>query len=207
MREGAEIGRRYAISSDTALGREGADVTILDPEASRCHAKIHVTALGLELEDLESRNGTLLNGKRLSGPARLSDHDEITIGRTVMGVRLLTQETLVSAPALVIMDGALAGNRVSVREELVLGRERADIVLADPEVSRAHATVRPIGRLLELRDLDSANGTYVDGVLIDGPRRLVGGELLRIGNTTISVDVPAGGQRTTVGQAPLPEPP
>ena len=65
----------------------------------------------------------------------------------------------------------------------MIGRAaESDLVLDDAEVSRAHAEiVRTADGGLELRDLGSANGTFVDGVPVTGPVRLAGGERLQIG--------------------------
>jgi putative serine protease PepD len=85
-------------------------------------------------------------------------------------------------------------------ERLVIGRAAdSGLVLDDPEVSRAHAEIlRTADGGLELRDLGSANGTFVDGVPITGPVRLYGGERLQIGPFEGRVDGLA---------EPRPEPP
>ena len=72
--------------------------------------------------------------------------------------------------------GPLAGHRVEVTSALVLGREGADLVIEDPQVSRRHASVRPAGDGLEIEDLGSLNGTWVNGARVTGegpagPRR------------------------------------
>ncbi len=94
-------------------------------------------------------------------------------------------------------------------ERFVIGRDDGcDLVIADERVSRRHAylKVHDDGRA-ELHDLDSANGTYVNGHKLTGPVMLSGGEQLQFGNTTLSAskDDPAGadaGTATTVGVTP-----
>jgi pSer/pThr/pTyr-binding forkhead associated (FHA) protein len=54
---------------------------------SRRHASILVDARGATLEDLGSRNGTLLNGRPLTAPAPLADGDEIGLGAARLGFR------------------------------------------------------------------------------------------------------------------------
>lgn len=54
------------------------DVVIHDACVSRRHCAILVHTLdGCELHDVASKNGTFINGKRLSGPTRLNSGDEI----------------------------------------------------------------------------------------------------------------------------------
>ena len=63
------------------LGRaEGAAVTIDSPLVSRRHAKITVAAGRVLVEDLHSKNGTLVKGRRISAPTELRHGDEIGIG-------------------------------------------------------------------------------------------------------------------------------
>jgi len=52
--------------------------------------------------------------------------------------------------ALRFTAGPLAGRRVEVTSALVLGRQAADLVIEDPQVSRRHASVRPAGDTLEV---------------------------------------------------------
>jgi predicted Zn finger-like uncharacterized protein len=49
----------------------------------------------------------------------------------------------------------------------VLGRSGADIVLYDPEVSREHCIIELYGSIARLIDLDTTNGTFVDGKRVD----------------------------------------
>ena len=65
----------------------------------------------------------------------------------------------------------------------VLGRlPQADIGLENPFVSRRHAEIGYAESGYYIRDLDSSNGTFVDGVKIDAARRpLRGGELIEFG--------------------------
>ena len=55
-----------------------------DALVSRRHAILVVHPDAVFIEDLASRNGVLVNGKRISGPARLTDGDSITVGSQVM---------------------------------------------------------------------------------------------------------------------------
>ncbi|MBV8763244.1 MAG: sigma 54-interacting transcriptional regulator [Deltaproteobacteria bacterium] len=71
--------------------------------------------------------------------------------------------------------------------DVVIGRDAvADVVLSDAAVSRKHACLTLIDGLATLRDLDSANGTKINGEAITGSRPLVSGDVLTIGSATIS---------------------
>jgi pSer/pThr/pTyr-binding forkhead associated (FHA) protein len=77
--------------------------------------------------------------------------------------------------------GPLAGRCYAVGTELLIGRQDADLLLDDPQVSRRHAIVRAIDGELEVEDLGSANGTFVNGARVDEPRRLCPGDEIAIG--------------------------
>ncbi len=66
---------------ETLIGRSAqCHVTIEDPLVSRQHARIVVSRRGVTLEDLDSRNGTLVNGRTISAAVDLSDGDRVRIG-------------------------------------------------------------------------------------------------------------------------------
>lgn len=94
---------------------------------------------------------------------------------------------VLKAPILVVTP---AGERDHEQGSLVLGRgEEANIVLADPLVSRVHArlTIMPDESVI-LEDLHSTNGVYVNGVRVSRPTSpLSEGDRLLIGTTEISV--------------------
>ena len=92
--------------------------------------------------------------------------------------------------ALRFTAGPLAGRRVEVTSALVLGRQAADLVIEDPQVSRRHASVRPAGDTLEVEDHGSRNGTWVNGARVDGTTLLAPGDRVRVGDTTFEVEGP-----------------
>lgn len=76
------------------------------------------------------------------------------------------------------------GDRVPLGEYVVSIGRQADctIVLADPNVSRVHAEVRPAGDGFVVADLGSTNGTKVNGVRV-AEHELHDGDEVRFGNT------------------------
>lgn len=69
----------------TTIGRSSRnDVCVSDPFASRFHVEVRREDSDFHVVDLGSANGTLLNGKRLAGQARLQLGDELRIGETLI---------------------------------------------------------------------------------------------------------------------------
>jgi DNA-binding winged helix-turn-helix (wHTH) protein len=63
------------------LGRDGsADVQIDDPTVSRRHASITIADDEATLTDLDSKNGTFLDGEKLTGSAPLGDRQTFVLG-------------------------------------------------------------------------------------------------------------------------------
>jgi len=77
LRRGAVIPVKGVIT----IGRKPDNMLVLnDPYASSYHARIFMKDEECIIEDLESTNGTILNGERLLGKAFLASGDEISIG-------------------------------------------------------------------------------------------------------------------------------
>lgn len=70
---------------------------------------------------------------------------------------------------------------VVVSNEAVVGRRGDDIALDDPESSRRHARLRMVENGLEVTDLGSRNGTFVNGHRIAGPTVIVEGGWIDVG--------------------------
>lgn len=89
---------------------------------------------------------------------------------------------------LVVTEGPLAGQRVELDGELVIGREDAGLTIEDEELSRKHAVVRLVDGVVEIEDLGSRNGTFVNGRRIDGATRMSGGDLLKLGRSLFELE-------------------
>jgi hypothetical protein len=86
VRQGAQAGTTFPIiGEEVILGREeGLASSIRDPEVSRRHARIAWQAGGYHIEDLNSTNGTFLNGALVTSPQPLRSGDTIGIGQTIL---------------------------------------------------------------------------------------------------------------------------
>jgi len=89
---------------------------------------------------------------------------------------------------LIVRSGPDAGASVEVGSEpFVLGRvQGCDLVVRDPRASRRHLELVLVPDGLRLRDLESANGTFLDGAPVR-EATLQGGEEIRIGSVVIEV--------------------
>jgi pSer/pThr/pTyr-binding forkhead associated (FHA) protein len=87
--EGPEAGRRIAIDGVTEIGRDPSTGPALmqDELVSRKHVRLTPDAEGVRVEDLDSRNGTFVNGDQIFTPAHVSLDGQILVGVTVMQLR------------------------------------------------------------------------------------------------------------------------
>jgi hypothetical protein len=78
-----------------------------------------------------------------------------------------------------------SGQRLALGDRPVaIGRlPECAVVLNDPNCSRRHAEVRPVGTGFAVADLGSTNGTKVNGLRIDGERVLSDGDIITVGGT------------------------
>jgi len=86
IENGQLAGQRWLMDSDVVvIGREVglADLLLPERQVSRRHAKIERRPDGFFLSDLDSKNGTFLNGREVKEPQQLQDGDEIQIALCV----------------------------------------------------------------------------------------------------------------------------
>ncbi len=90
--EGESGGAYVLLAEEVTIGREPVNtIAIADGSISGCHAVIRRSDQGFVLEDLGSRNGSFVNGERLTGPQPLADNDIVRLGKVVLTFNLATQ--------------------------------------------------------------------------------------------------------------------
>ena len=165
---------------------------------------------GVELQaEIEARFGTgdlSVEGVRLAsltvGAPPLVNGAVIVDG----GTRSLAQRRRVSGEqgplALAVHSGSGAGTVVPLRRgTYTIGRSNADVVLPDPDLSRTHARLRVSETAITIEDLDSANGTEVDGGLVRNAV-IARGSIIRCGNSRMSLTfLEPGGKLEEAGAA------
>jgi pilus assembly protein CpaF len=103
---GAAEPRRLSIDKpEILIGKQpDCDVVLSGGKVSRRHARIAVADGGMRIEDLQSTNGTLVNGEAVSGSRALGERDEVRIADFVLRVSrgeepAKAPEKAVAAPA------------------------------------------------------------------------------------------------------------
>src|SRR5689334_760286 len=147
------------------LGRDpDTDIVIDFPTVSGRHARLaRQDRDGYLLTDLGSRNGFMVNGRRVRS-VRLDEHSEVRIGDGEgTSVTLRYDSGRRDAGEKTSLKSTPIGRGVQI------GRgEDCDIVLPHPTVSHHHAEVILRGNRHMVVDLGSLNGTYVNGAAVRG---------------------------------------
>lgn len=162
------------------LGRDKANtIRLTDRNVSRRHAKLRKDEQGWHVQDLDSYNGTYVNGVRVQGEQLLSNGDVVQLGdyrlEFIDDSQVTNPGDLPNAlpPAhlrpnrLVVVVGPNPGAEFPLdREHITLGRaEEAMISINHSSVSRMHADMIALGGgRFEVIDKNSANGIRVNGV-------------------------------------------
>lgn len=108
-------------------------------------------------------------------------------------------------PAVVVTSGPETGRRVELDLEVAIGRQDTDLVVEDPEVSRRHAVLRRSDGSVIVEDLDSTNGTFVNGERIRSPIAVGPGDQIRVGQTTLEIEPDQRADDTIVSTPPRPD--
>src|SRR5205807_7456935 len=176
------------------IGRiEDNDVSVAsDDEASRLHAVIERLAGGWCVRDLSSRNGTFVNGERVSGDRPLRAGDEIRIGRTRMVLRAQAEVDDSRRTA-----GAEPAPDLTRRErDVLLALFRPALsaeMFSEPASTREMATTLSVSEAAVKQHLAHLYDKF--GIYGEGDRRRVrlANEALRRGAVTLA-DVRAAGR-------------
>ncbi len=152
-------------------GDEPGLLRIEHPSVSTLHAEVRMVDGAAVLRDLQSVNGTFVNGNRITEHA-LQEGDLIQLGACESHLLLYRSSRSRSA---VLRDLELK------KPVTTLGRDPAnDIHLQHPTVSSRHAEIRRDGKAFEILDAGSSNGTFVNGARIRR-QRLNPGDRIALG--------------------------
>ena len=192
--------RYFDGSRPVTIGRDAsADVVVLDTSASRQHAVLRLESGYTWIYEDRSSNGSFLDGDRV---------ERITVDRPltlVLGSTGGARIRMVPPAPLGLPDphtppapfyepgesapGIFTGTYRTSSSRIRIGRALDnDIVVDDLLASRHHAELR-VGSDggLEIVDLTSHNGTFVDGRRVSGRARLSEGSLVAVGHTLLKL--------------------
>jgi len=117
---------------ETIIGRdpEKCDIVLNDPEVSAKHAVIRKNNITCVLEDLNSGNGTLLNGSRIN-KSNLTNNDEFIIGETTFTVHIISDLLQEEESRLMPVE---EGQEIEVQEIVEVGEDFNDADLPEGDV-------------------------------------------------------------------------
>ncbi len=197
---------------------QSADLTLLDVGCSRQQFQLTRNNAGYSVEPLSMNSPTYCNGTRLTGPHPLQhgaliqagasqflflDYDDPSLCRAKMleGVqeqatqigtvpRLENRDRTIFAAADLERENIALGHSIALSGQMLIGRdaERVTIHLPHAQVSRVHAQIARHDRFAEVSDLNSANGTFVNGTRITTSIRIRRGDRIDIGPYALVFD-------------------
>tara|TARA_Y100000991_G_C21969865_1_gene348815 strand:+ start:265 stop:2547 length:2283 start_codon:yes stop_codon:yes gene_type:complete len=145
----------------------------------------------LHLQDLNSTNGTFLNGNKIT-PSKIHL------------VKPKDSVQLAGANGVLIVIEKMDGNpstknklniieKLKIKNKVLIGRSKdCDIIINSSSVSRQHAEIAVISNeKYTINDLNSTNGTFVNGRKIRGVTKLGLADKIFIGKTQLSLIEPA----------------
>ena len=184
------------------IGRDADNDIVLDSAVvSRKHGLLELRGEDWVYTDLNSRNGSLVDGERVH-EVTLRNGMRLQLGRhSRMNVGIVFQvgEAVQKREQAKVLAEAVVETFVAPQESttglvelgsvlpkspkpLTLGRgSESDIHLPSPSVSRRHAVLHPAKPEWTLVDLNSTNGTFVNGERLGGPTTMKAGDTIQIG--------------------------
>lgn len=178
----------WLVEPKVSVGRsQKNDLVVDDANVAEMHAEIYVDHEELRIKVLSPDHPVRVNEKQVTKTALLAVNDVVTLGGVQLQVvdpkqepkavpTIVRQE--VTAWSLKANHVALANKVFNLGSETIVGRANdCDIVLATAHLSRRHAQLTVKDGLLFVKDLGSANGTYLNGKAITEARVKRGDEL------------------------------
>jgi len=88
--EGPQKGNKFNVPLPCTIGRRDADLRIRDMTVSKRHASLEASGENIIFKDLDSTNGSMVNGKQVK-ETELSNGDIIQIGDTTLKIQFVTK--------------------------------------------------------------------------------------------------------------------
>ncbi|MBN1179403.1 MAG: FHA domain-containing protein [Anaerolineae bacterium] len=177
--------RQLPLDRDTfTIGRRSDnDIVLPAGYVSGHHARLDKEETGWQYTDLDSTNGTYVNGERVTS-VTLKDGDIIRIGDLHGNSVSLTFRVSGSGDVTMPTPSAIrmGSTALGMRGTLLVGRDpKSDVHIDAPTVSWHHARLEQTASGHVLVDLNSTNGTFVNGERLDKPYVLKEGDVVQVG--------------------------
>jgi len=196
---GKDVSRRHAEIVHTPQGyvvvdssTNGTFVNEEQVQGQRILARTDVIRMGEEQFRFYAEAAPL-TASAAPAPALAASPEQLK--HTVHGIEAVAPSSPSSPPrptgaafaSFLVRSGGLMGQRLPVKTPVVnLGRaDYNDIVLPDPSISTSHAKLQRREGVWVLVDLDSTNGTFVEGEQVKGEAPLGPGAMVRLGDVQL----------------------
>ena len=185
----------WLVSPNLKIGRSKTNDIILDEDGiSGFHALLTVESGHVYIKDTGSAKGTYINNQRITKKMELHAYDKISISDINFEVTEPSsnsgqeyQEPVSKSKAdhwsLQAQKGINASNPSTSKPQplegtMIVGRDKqCEIVIDSKHISRKHCKLQIQGGVVRITDLNSANGTYLNGKKITEGYARAGDEL------------------------------
>lgn len=191
----------WLVESVTSIGSDPkSHIVIKEEGVEPNHAEIRKDNEALYLSDLGTYQGTTVNGSKVKANFQLRAGDVIKLANVELVIVEPKTGADTSAAAasarsdwsIMALSGPLKGKSIPIHGSMVFGRSSScDIQISDAHMSRRHAEINLKGGVLRLVDLQSSNGTCVNGQTV-GEQVLKSGDKISFDHLTFLVAGPLG---------------
>jgi pSer/pThr/pTyr-binding forkhead associated (FHA) protein len=211
--EGGQEARVIIKGSQFAIGRgPDNDLVLSHSSVSRAHLLIRFEQGRHIACDLDSRNGTLLNGRAITS-ATLTGGENLQVGEVALRfiredegvsvdeeaddiVKTAVIRTLPKPPGhqntgllgwFDVVGGKLTGMRIELTQtKMFIGRTKGDVAIDDPKISREHGSIEWTPEGFLYIDLGSTNGSFVNQRPVTS-QLLKANDVLRLGEAELQL--------------------
>lgn len=183
---------------ETSIGRsKSCDVPLQLPTVSRFHGVISKRSKNWIVTDTFSQTGITVNGKKVKLNSPIFDGDKIMFGEIPLifkcddalseeSKKSLRQASGASNKAYFVDVNTRQPYYINPNQNIIIGREEdSTILFNDISVSKHHARLFQTPRGWAISDLDSSNGTRLNGRFIREPQLIFDEDRLTFGNVTV----------------------
>lgn len=182
----------WLVDERFTIGQDARNNLVLNEvEVSPFHAEIRQDHGLYYLTDCGTRSGTFVNGERIGARYQLRSDDRVRIGTLelllVDPAKVKPKATPTARWFLQVIKGEHEGQKYHVTGSMTFGRSvKCELCFSDLELSRRHAEFFLKDDVLEIKDLASANGVFVNQQKV-GTAVLAPGDQVRMASVTLLV--------------------